>query len=225
MIRIAEQGDWPLVGKVNASALGAPFIGNQNDFPINNRTYWLAGYVARLFGLLPAVNIMMLAFHLLAAFSFYIAARLWRVSRLPAWSFSVVYAMLPQFSISLAYFGVLSFGLLPLQLYTCWYIATVQNITWQSSRFRLALAVGLLSGFLNIYWVFIFVQFYTFALLRRLLCRQPDFLKSVVPLGICLLAVSLFLSSHVVYNIENGKNIVSVIRSYHYVEYFSMKPV
>jgi len=225
MIKIAQEGEWPLVGEVNSASLGAPFTGNQNDFPINNRTYWLAGYFARIFGLFPAVNMMMIGFHLLAAFSFYVAARLWRVSRLYAWSFAVVYSALPQFSFSFEYFGVLSFGLLPLQLYVCWYIATVQKISLYSQRFRLALVIGLLSGALNIYWVYLFLQLYFLSLIVRFFRKLPRSISLLLPALATILCVALFSSRHIIYNFKYEKNINAVVRNYRSTEIFALRPI
>jgi len=225
MIKIAQEGEWPLVGEVNSSSLGAPFTGNQNDFPINNRTYWLAGYLARMFGLFPAANMMMIGFHLLAAFSFYFAARLWRISRLYAWAFSIIYSTLPQFGISLNYFGVLSFGLLPLQLYTCWYIATAQKLSCQSKRFKITLLICILSGFLNIYWVYLFLQLYFLALIVRLFGRLSSSKKAALPALATILCIALFSSGHIIYSFKYGKNIHAVVRDYHSVDLFSFKPI
>jgi len=225
MIKIAQEGDWPLVGAVNSASLGAPFVGNQNDFPINNRTYWLAGHLARIVGLFPAVNMMMIAFHLLAAFSFYLAARLWRVPRSYAWFFSILYSTLPQFDISLNYFGVLSFGLLPLQLYSLWYISISQRIFWRSLRFRLSLLVGLASGLLNVYWLFLFIQLYLLALGFRFFRKMPDFYKATLPITLTLL-VSIFSSfGHIVYNYQYGKNPHAVLRGYYAIEDMALRPL
>jgi len=224
MIKIAQEGDWPLVGEVNSASLGAPFTGNQNDFPINNRTYWLAGYFARIFGLFPAANMMMIGFHLLAAFSFYFAARLWRISRLYAWAFSIIYSTLPQFAISVGYFGVLSFGLLPLQIYTCWYIAIPHKISWRSPSFKLALITGVLSGALNIYWVLLFLQLYLLALFYRACRKSSHLLKATIPICLTLLTLKLCSSGHFLYNYQHEENASAVIREYQDIEKFALVP-
>jgi len=89
--------------------------------------------------------------------------------------------------------GIIFSGLLPLQFYSFWYVAAAQKLSWRSLRFRLTFIVGLLSGLLNIYWIFLFIQMYALALLCRLLSRRKGLFLSLIPFSaVCLTVSALF---------------------------------
>jgi len=128
MMKLAKEGDLGLLSHIKTGSLGAPFIGQLNDFPEAERAIvWLGGQIARVIGFMPAANAMLIVSCIVAAFSFYSAARLWKASRLISWIFAVVYAFLPHNQRSLDSLGIIFTGLLPIQFYCLWYIATVQN--------------------------------------------------------------------------------------------------
>jgi len=186
---------------------------------------WLGGQVARVIGLMPAANVMLILSCLLAAVSFYLAARLWRVSRIASWIFSLVYAFLPHTQRSISHIGIIFTGLLPLQFYVLWYIATAQKLSWGSSRFKLTLIVSLLTGAFNIYWIFLFLQLYVLALGYRLIKRRQDFIKATAPLAFTCLIAGLFWGSFIIYEINYGKNPMAIVRSYLDIELWSLKPI
>jgi len=226
MMKLAKDGDLGLFTHITTDSLGAPFKGQLNDFVQTERVIiWLGGHLARETGLMSAVNTMLILFGIVAAWSFYSAARLWGVSRFASWVFAIVYAFLPHTQRSISSLGIIFTGLLPLQLYVLWYISTVQKISWKSSRFRLTLIISLLSGALNIYWIFLFLQLYILALVCRLVKRRQNFIKATIPLlGTCLIA-GAFLGSFVIYKITYGENPMAIVRSYRDIELFSLKPI
>jgi len=226
MMKLSKDGDLGLFTHIETSSLGAPFRGQLNDFIEAERVIvWLGGQIARVAGLMPAANIMVLLSCIVAATSFYASARLWRISKLNSSLFAIIYAFLPQSQRSLDHLGIAFSGLLPLQFYCCWYLATVQNLSWSSFRFKLTLAVGLLSGFLNIYWIFFFIQLYVLALLCRIAKRRPGVVVSLIPLAATFLITGLFLGSFVAYRVKNGVNTAALVRSYFDVERWSLKPI
>jgi len=226
MMKLAEEGDLRLLSHIKTDSLGAPFIGQLNDFPEAERAIvWLGGQIARAIGLMPAANTMLILSCIVAAFSFYAAARLWKISRLTSWVFAIVYAFLPHNQRSLDSLGIIFTGLLPLQFYCLWYIAVVQKLSWRASRFRLTCVVGLLSGSLNVYWVFFFVSLYTIAFLCRVLKRRATLALSLIPpVGACLVAVAL-LGSFMIYRLSYGVNAVAMGRGYFDVEIGALKPI
>jgi len=226
MMRLAQNGDLGLVRHIKTESLGAPFVGSLNDFPQTERLIlWTGGMLARIFGLYPAANLMVIGLHLLAATSFYSAARLWKVRRCVAWPLALVYAFSHQTVRSLPHLGVGYFGLLPLQFYVCWYIATSPKLSLNSRRFKLSVVVGLISGALSVYWVVFFLQLYGLAFLYRLFKRRHYLYKSLVPVLLTGFAVALFLGSFVVYQVENGRNPEAILRRYRDTEIFSLKPI
>jgi len=226
MMKLAKEGDLGLFTHIYTNALGAPFIGQLNDFPQTERVIvWLGGQIARVIGLMPAANAILILSALVAASSFYLAARLWRVSRPMSWTFAIVYAFLPQSQRSLDHLGIGFTGLLPLQFYCCWYIATAPRISWGSFRFRMNFIIGMLSGLLNIYWVFFFVQFYFMALLYRFLKRRKNSIVSILPLAATCLVSGSFLASFIIYKTSYGENATALVRSYRDVERWALKPI
>jgi len=226
MMKLAKEGDLGLFTHITTDSLGAPFTGQLNDFPEAERVIvWLGGQVARVVGVIPAANVMLILSCIVAAFSFYAAARFWKISRLTAWVFAVVYAFLPHTQRSLDSLGIIFTGLLPLQFYCLWYIATVQKVSWGSFHFRLTVIIGLLSGLLNIYWIFFFLQMYLLALLCRLLKQRGVSITAFLPFTGTCLAAGLSLGSFMIYRISYGGNPAALIRSYFDIEFYSIKPI
>jgi len=226
MMKLAKDGDLGLFTHITTDSLGAPFKGQLNDFVQTERVIiWLGGYLARVIGLMPAVNTMLILFGIVAAWSFYSAARLWGVSRFAAWSFAIVYAFLPHTQRSISNLGIIFTGLLPLQFYVLWYIATAQKLSWRSSRFRLTLIVSLLSGILNIYWIALFLQLYVLSLGCRLIRRRQDFIRALIPFSFTCLTALAFLGSFILYRINYGRNPMALVRTYLDIELWSLKPI
>jgi len=226
MMKLAKDGELGLFTHITTKSLGAPFIGQLNDFPEAERAIvWLGGEIARIVGIMPASNIMLMLSCIVAAFSFYSAARLWRISRLTSWIFSIAYAFLPHNQRSLESLGIIFTGLLPLQLYACWYVATALRLSFRSFRFRLAIVVGFLSGLVNIYWIFLFLQLYVLSLLYRTLKRKPSVILALAPLLAACGTAGLSLGSFAVYKVRHGANIAALVRSYFDVERYSLKPI
>ncbi|KXU34856.1 hypothetical protein AXK12_06340 [Cephaloticoccus capnophilus] len=226
MMKLAQEGDLGLFSHIYTKSLGAPFVGQLNDFPQTERVIiWVGGQVARVVGLMPAANAMLILSCVLAALSFYLSARLWKINRVPAWVFAVTYAFLPHNSRSIQHLGIIFTGLLPLQFYILWYVSAAQKLSWRSRRFRLTLVVSLLSGLLNIYWIFFFLQLYVLALLFRIIKRSRDFTKALIPFAITCLSAGVFLGSFIIYRISYGDNAMAVVRSYADIEQWALKPI
>jgi len=226
MMKLVKEGDLGLFSHIYTDSLGAPFAGQLNDFPQTERVIiWLGGQIARVTGLMPAANIMLVLSCIIAAVSFYSAARLWRISRLLSWLFAINYAFLPHNFRSIQHIGVIFTGLLPLQFYILWYIAAAQRLSWSSRRFRLALIVSLLSGALNIYWIFLFLQLYAIAFLWRVVKRKRGLGKAIIPFFATCLVAGLFLGSFIIYTLTYGKNQAAVVRSYIDIDRWALKPI
>jgi len=226
MMKLAKEGDLGLFTHITTHSLGAPFAGQLNDFVQTERVIiWLGGKLARVVGLMPAANAMLIFSCIVATLSFYTAARLWKISRLTSWIFAIVYAFLPHNQRSLDSLGIIFTGLLPLQFYCLWYISTAQKLSWGSFRFRLTLAIGLLSGLSNIYWIFFFIQMYALAFLCRLLKRRGSLITSLIPFAGTCLTAGVTLGSFIVYRVTYGENFSALPRSYFDVERYSLKPI
>gem|GEM_PF-163195 len=224
MMRHAETGDLGLFGYINSEKVGAPFLGNLNDFPLSERPiFWIGGMLSRLVGLAVATNILIISAHIIAALSFYIAARLWRVSALFAWTFSIPYAFIPYaLMLSNAQLPMLFYGLLPLQLYCCWYLSRTPHLSLKETRFKLLLFIALISGLNQIYFIFSFLALYAFAIIRRILNKQPNLALATAPIGLTFLTTTFTLIGHVFYWIEHGKP-SAIFRQYNHLEIGGLK--
>jgi len=226
LMKLAKEGDLGLFTHITTESLGAPFVGQLNDFVQTERVIvWLGGQIARGVGLIPAANIMLLISCALSAVSFYCAARLWKLSRSASWFFAIAYAFLPQSQRSLDHIGVGFTGLLPLQFYCFWYIATAQNLLWRSFRFRLTCIIGLLSGLLNIYWIFFFLNLYLITIFFRILKRRSGVIVSSIPLFLTCLMTGLTFGGFVIFRASYGANPAALVRSYFDVEVGGVKPM
>jgi len=226
MMKLAQEGDLGLFTHIYTNSLGAPFTGQLNDFPeVERPIIWLGGQIARVIGLMPASNVMLMLACVTSSLSFYLTARLWKIPLIPSWLFAVTYAFLPHNSRSIQHIGIIFTGLLPLQFYVLWYISTAQKLCWRSRRFKLTLLINLLSGALNIYWAFLFLQLYFLALLCRIMKQRQDFTKALIPFATTCLTTGVFLGSFIIYKINYGNNPMAVMRSYEHVEQWSLKPI
>jgi len=226
-IKHAQNGDLSLLGTILSDKVGAPFTGNLNDFPFNERALYIAGgFLSHLFDPPAALNLLLIASHVFAALSFYTVARLWRVSRVFAWSVAIVYAFTP-FTLfrNTGHISLQFYGVFPLQLYVCWYLASARDLLWSDYRFKLAIAIAFLSGFNNIYFVVPFFLFCTFSILRRSVTKRKNWkLALILPALTCLVTISLN-AGFVLYSLKNGHNAHAAIRSYHDLELVALKPL
>jgi len=226
LIKLVKEGDLGLFTHIYTNSLGAPFTAQLNDFPQTERVIvWIAGQMAKVIGLMPSANVILMLSCSLSASSFYLAARLWRVSRVTSWILAIVYAFLPQSQRSLDHLGIGFSGLLPLQLYCCWYIATAQRLSWNSFRLRLTFVIGLLSGLLNIYWVFFFLHLYVLAVLYRTVKYRKGIITSLIPFATASLVAVSFMASFIAYRASYGENPAAVLRSYFDAERWALKPI
>jgi len=226
MMKLAQEGDLGLFTHIYTESLGAPFVGQLNDWPESQRALiWLGGQIARLIGLMPAANVLMILAGVLGAFSFYCSARLWKMPRDVAWFFALAYAFMPNTMRSLSHIGILFSSLLPLQLYVLWYLATAQEIAWKSRRFIISIFVAFLSGLLNIYWIFLFTHLCLMLSIYRFIKRKGELIKSLIPLFITLCVSGALFASFIIYRLENGSNVNAIVRNYFELEVNTLKPI
>jgi len=225
MMKHAANGDLHLFGPINSEKVGAPYVGNLNDFPLSERPmFYLGGLLSRFIGLGPAMNFLVISAHILAAFSFYTAARLWRIARPFAWSFALPYAFIPYaLIVSDAQLPLLFYGLLPLQLYCTWYLSFTPNLSWKDTRFRLSLIIAFLTALVHVYLILPFIILNIFSLFRRLANHKSYFSLASVPLVVTFLIGLITLSGHLFYWLENGMP-EAVLRQYNHLEIGALKP-
>ncbi len=147
--------------------LNAPYGANWNDVPGNEDfIWWGTGVLARAIGLFPAVNLLVLALQVLAALAFYYAAR--RLKCEWKWSFggALLFALAPYaFAHSLHHVDIVAYWNVPLDLMVCYWIAS--GLRLGTRDYWLALGVAVVTGFLNVYYINIFIQLVGISLIIR----------------------------------------------------------
>jgi hypothetical protein len=211
--------------------LGAPFEGNWNDYPRQNKaTFWVLGFLARPIDLILTANVLLLLAHLLAAASFYLVARHLRSRREWAAAGALVFA----FS---HYAFCRGFELGHLMLCFYWHIPLCILVTgWSfrraglpvgSRRFWWGVLVAVASALQSVYYAFLFGQFLIFATVAQAL-RRSGWRKLVGPLALAgtILAISAADAAHVaLYRAEHGPNPEALQRSIQELDLYALRPL
>lgn len=195
-----------------------PTVANWDGFLRQHKLqYLLAGLLARVTPLFVAGNLLLLGAHLLAALSFFAAARYLRARQ--AWAIGG--ALLFAFS-RFMYFR----GLGHLTVATCWPIPlALVTIAWcagrrplhlRSRRFAAALGVTVLVGLHNIYFAALYVQFLVLAgLVRAARLRRCGELRLPLLLAAVLLStVVVDNANQVVDRVRSGPGAAALVRPY-----------
>lgn len=219
---------WPALPK-NNPYLGAPFIANNNDFPTTEDTlYFGAGVLAKIIGLFPASNFLVLFAQVLAAVSFY-AVCLWLRY---GWEWAFMGALVFAFSFfscwrSLTHFMLTYYWHVPLCLLVCWWLGSRRGVSFKDRRYWFAMAVAFVTGLQNPYYTNLFLQFLGFAFLVQCV-RRSQWRKLAAPVSVGAVAIGAFLITNAgsfYYWHFHGKNPAAVQRSYSYLEAGSLKPI
>lgn len=225
---VGEGHYWPGLPKINPY-LGAPFTANNNDFPTTEDTlYFGAGVTAKLIGLFPASNLLVLFAQVLAAVSFYLVCRWLRYG----WEWAFLGALAFAFSHfacwrSLTHFMLTYYWHLPVCLLVCWWMGSRRGVTFKDKRYWFAIAVALVTGLQEPYYTNIFIQFAGFAFLAQVIRRSP-WRKMAAPVSVGAVAFGAFLLTNAgsfYYWHLHGRNPAAVQRSYSFLEAGSLKPI
>ncbi len=218
---------WNLYGHIER--LGAPVAADWTDYPIADRPeFWVAGLLAPLAGPLATINGMMLLGYAVGALSFFLCARFLRWSRPWAFGGALVFAFAnfnfrwsPSLSLGL------SFTLPPACLLFQW-IARAAPPAGTLSRWRwLAVGLGFAFGMGNPYFAFLAAQLAIFSALLQL-GRGAHRARLHVAgwFGAGLVAGALLtVGPGIVSHLLNGRGSAAIVRNYHGVELYALKPV
>jgi hypothetical protein len=210
--------------------LGAPYSANWNDWPnLEYLPLFAIGLLARVVGIFGALNLELLACHVLAGLAFYFVARYRRVRI--AWSFA----------------AALAFGLAPFlfmqsphhpMIALCWHVpfflliwnelASERGIEPGSRFFWFGIAVSLITGVQQPYYTAIFCQLVALTAAVMFL-RTRDWRRHFIA-PLCFLAATAF--SFVLmnlgpwlYNFRHGHNPTGIVREFQWVEIYALKPL
>ena len=159
-IKAAQDGHYAPFMLTNIPQLGAPFDGNWNDYPVTEKPLlWLTGILARIIGLFAAANFAVMFAQVLAAVSFYAAARLLGASWVWACAGGLAFGFSRYaFAHGLHHLTVLYFWHIPLCLVVCEWVLRGEGLRFGDRRFLLALAVAAVTGIQHVYYTAVVVQ-------------------------------------------------------------------
>ena len=151
----------PMLPKHIAS-LGAPFGANWTDYPAEDFLYLAAGIVAKVGGFFGGTTVFVLGLHLLAGIAFFVVASALGYRRPAAFASALLFALAPfGFFRNLNHLTLTAYWHVPLMLYGLLWATggpEVRSSTWSPPAQRaLAIAGAVLAGFLNPYYLAVFL--------------------------------------------------------------------
>jgi phosphoglycerol transferase len=228
-IRAARDGHFvPFCSKI-VPELGAPYDGNWNDWPITEELpIYTMGLMARAFGIFAALNLALLACHVLAGLTFYFVSRYRGVCMI--WSFTAALAFgLASyiFSQSPDHVLVALCWHVPLFLLVWNWVASEAGVEPGSKRFWLGMVVGLLAGLLMPYYAGIFCQLVLLGGLAMFVRNRswPRLLSPICFVGATAFAFALMNVDTWVYRLKFGPNPGALVRPYQWLEVYGLKLV
>ncbi len=218
----------PFASKMLPS-LGAPYVASWNDFPVaEDWLYFLVGTFARLVGVFGAINLGLWFACVLAGVSLFVVARRFHLNR----PFAMMSGALYGFTMYIVsrgthHFSLTFYWVVPWQILVSAWLASRKGLAFKSVKFRIALAVAVITGWSFIYYSFFAMQLFALALLVRL--GRPKRLQSVL-VALCLaaaagLAVFSVSADSIFFIRQNGLNQAAIYRNPQDVEFYALKPI
>ncbi len=125
------------------------------------------------------------------------------------------------------HFSLIFYWVVPWQMLAASWLASRRGIPFKSAKFKITLAVGLITGWSFIYYVFFAAQLFGLALLVRMgrpKRRQPLLVGLALALVTALATLSMFTDT-IMWARQNGVNQAAVYRNPRDVELYALKPV
>jgi hypothetical protein len=218
---------WPFMF-TNVPELGAPHVANWDDFPIPEKPLFLVvGLFVKMFGLFAGANLAVMLAHILAAVGFYVACRVLNGAMVLAFAGAIVFAFARYaFAHGLHHLPVTYYWHVPLCFVVCEWVIRGGGIKFGTGRYKFALAVALLTGLQNPYYMNMFAQL---VLLGALLQGYRQGWRAALP-ALSLVAIStvafvLLIANTPIYGLINGSNSGAITRDYHWLEVYGLKLV
>jgi hypothetical protein len=228
-LKAARDGHITPLGPLQVPELGAPHGASWNDFLRQHKLqYALAGGLARIIGLSPAANLLVLLAVVLAALSFQAASR--HLGARPEWAFAGAgaFALSPfLFHRSLAHLTLTFYWPIPLAVLVVAWAFRGQGIQMGSRRFLAAVAIAAVTGLHNIYFAALLAQFLGLSVLVQGLVRRAPraALSSLALLAVLLAAVLADNANLLVHLAREGPPPEALLRPYGNLERYALKPI
>jgi phosphoglycerol transferase len=219
-------GDISPVLHKRVAHLNAPYSANWNDFPVTEEfIFAMMGWLGRAVGLFPAANFMVLLAHLLAGLSFWYVCRVLNYRASFAFSGALLFAFSHYILWrNLAHISYTFYWHLPLMLLVTWWAYSSRPTHIKSRHWFAAITIAAVSGALNPYYTWMFLQFLGFGVLLHLVRKQ--YLLIRLPLLLIGVAATSFLimnADTLIYAWLHGANFHAVIRDLAGLEHYSLK--
>jgi hypothetical protein len=228
-LKAAQDGHLTPLGPVDVPELGAPHGASWNDFLRQHKLqYDLAGGLARVLGLFPAANLLVLLAAVLAALSFQAVSR--HLGARPEWAFAsaCAFALSPfLFHRSLAHLTLTFYWPIPLAVLVVAWAFDEHGVRPGSRRFLAAVAIAALTGLHNIYFAALLAQFLGLSVLVQGLVRRAPkaALSSLALLAVLLAAVLADNANLLVHLAREGPPPEALLRPYGNLERYALKPI
>ena len=206
--------------------LNAPFTANWNDWPITEELILASmGWMGRITGLFLAANIVLALCHVLAAVSFWLVGRGLQLKREYVFLGAFAYAFSHYiFARGMPHIVLSMYWHLPWLCLVSWWAYERDAIDFSTRSGRIALSVSVITGALNPYYAWMYMQFLGFAILKHFVNRQ---FKRTWPLlalvFITLVTFTLFNMDTLSYQWVSGQNTEAVARSLGELELYGLK--
>ncbi len=230
LLKAAHDGHMSPFGFVSVPELGAPYGADWNAYLRQHKLqYWLAGGAARVIGLFPAANLLLLLAAVLAAVSFYAVSRYFRAR--PEWALAgaAAFALSPYFFYrSLNHLTLSFYWPLPLAILVVSWAFGHRGLPWRSKRFAAAAAIVVTTGLHNIYYAGLLAQFLGLAALAHALRpRNGNLARTLPSLALLLLLLGTVLAdnANVVAAAWRGDAREAIARPYGNLERYALKPI
>ena len=226
-IKAAGDGHISPVYFNNVPELGAPYVANWNDFPLPEKPLYVAtGLLSRIIGLFAAGNVAVLMAQVLAALSFFAAARLLGYAWVWAFAGGLVFAFARYaFAHGLHHLNVLYYWHVPLDLVVCQWLFRGEGIKWGGWRFVFAIIVAVVTAWHSIYYTYLFAQFVCFGGLYQ--AWHGGWKRALPAAAIVGSAVAAFLFMNlntIIYQLVHGGG-EALVRPYRFLEVYALKLV
>lgn len=220
----AEADYLPFCSKL-ITRLGAPYSANVNDLPwFEEPITFITGRLANIIGFFPAVNLITLIAHLLAALSFYVVCQLKNYDKLWSAVGSILYAFTYYMSFRNDGHVILMFiYVIPFALYACDLIASEEHLDMKNLQALIIFGSAFFIGSGSPYFLIMSLIFMALAIIA-----SPNRMNRVigfVTIGIMMMSFVAFNLDTICYNIEHGKNTAGFPRVYAHLEMYCMRPI
>ena len=210
----------------SVAQLGAPFSANWNDYLISEELIFATiGWLGKVTGLFLAANVLLLLAHLLAALSFWFVGRELKYRAEFVFAGSILFAFSHYiFARGLGHLVLSYYWHLPLILLVSWWTYSSQLIAIYSRKWIITIAVAIITGLLNPYYTWMFLQFIGFSFLLHFVRKQYELMKLPLLL-IVVTAVSFVVMNADTFSYSwlHGKNIEAVNRNLAALEVYGLK--